>query len=91
MYPMSHTQTFINFGFWDVVRTKQSYPSGHFNRAIERKVEELGGIKSLYSDSYFPPDEFWRIYNGEAYRALKQRYDPTGVFKDLYAKCVLRH
>ena len=28
--------------------------------------------------------------HGEAYHALKQRYDPGGVFKDLYAKCVLR-
>jgi FAD/FMN-containing dehydrogenase len=44
----------------------------------------------LYSDSYFPPEEFWAAYHGEAYHALKQRYDPGGVFKDLYAKCVLR-
>ncbi len=90
MYPMDSTQTFVNFGFWDVVRTRQSQPPGHFNRLVERKVRELGGIKSLYSDSYFPPDEFWAAYHGEAYHALKQRYDPGGVFKDLYAKCVLR-
>jgi FAD/FMN-containing dehydrogenase len=90
MYPMESTKTFVNFGFWDVVRTRQSRPPGHFNRLVERKVRELGGIKSLYSDSYFTPEEFWAAYHGEAYRALKQRYDPGGVFKDLYAKCVLR-
>jgi FAD/FMN-containing dehydrogenase len=57
---------------------------------VERKVQELGGLKSLYSDSYFPEDEFWRAYDGEAYARLKQRYDPQGRFGDLYQKCVLR-
>ena len=90
MYPMDPTRTFVNFGFWDVVRTRKAYPPGHFNRLVEQKVRELGGIKSLYSDSYFSQEEFWAAYHGEAYRALKQRYDPGGVFKDLYAKCVLR-
>ena len=39
------------------------HPPGHFNRLIERKVDELGGIKSLYSESYYPRDEFWAIYD----------------------------
>ena len=82
---------YINFGFWDVKRTKQAHPPGHFNRLIERKVEELGGIKSLYSDSFFPREEFDGQYGGAAYRALKARYDPQGAFPQLYDKCVLRH
>jgi FAD/FMN-containing dehydrogenase len=90
MYPMHAGKTFVNFGFWDVVRTREAHPPGHFNRLVERKVQELGGIKSLYSDSYFSPEEFWTRYNGAGYRALKQRYDPGGAFKDLYAKCVQR-
>lgn len=90
MYPMDPARTFVNFGFWDVVRTRERWPAGHFNRLIEHKVRELGGIKSLYSDSYFPAAEFWSAYNGDAYRELKQRYDPNGVFQDLYAKCVER-
>ncbi len=57
---------------------------------IERKVLELGGIKTLYSDSYFEADEFWRIYNKEAYDRLKSKYDPKGRLADLYRKCVLR-
>ena len=81
---------YVNFGFWDVVRKDEPHAAGHFNRLVERKVLELGGIKSLYSDSYFTPQEFWSAYNGEGYRALKQRYDPKGRFKDLYAKCVER-
>lgn len=90
LYPMDASRTFVNFGFWDVVHSRQPHPRGYFNRLVERKVQELGGIKSLYSDSYFTPEEFSASYNGDAYRALKQRYDPGGVFNDLYAKCVLR-
>jgi len=53
-------------------------------------VTELGGIKSLYSDSYYDEDRFWDIYNGERYRKLKQKYDPEGRLRNLYQKCVLR-
>jgi FAD/FMN-containing dehydrogenase len=90
LYPMDPATTYVNFGFWDVVRTRARHEPGHFNRAIERKVMELGGIKSLYSDSYFPREEFDAAYGGEAYRALKARYDPDNRLGDLFGKCVLR-
>ena len=80
----------INFGFWDTVRSREPREPGFVNRKIERKTEALGGIKSLYSDSYFGEDEFWSIYNRPAYEALKERYDPRRALGDLYAKCVLR-
>jgi len=89
LYPMRN-EWYVNFGFWDVIRTRKAHGRGHFNRRIEQKVAELGGIKSLYSDSFFPEAEFWNTYGGEAYRGLKAKYDPEGVFPDLYAKCVLR-
>ena len=81
---------YVNFGFWDVVRRREPHPPGHFNRLIEREVARLGGIKSLYSDSYYPADEFYATYGGDTYRRLKARYDPQGRLGDLYAKCVLR-
>ena len=90
LYPV-HDTWYVNFGFWDVKRTREAHAAGHFNRLIERKVAELGGIKSLYSDSYFTPEEFQRYYGGAAYRALKAKYDPQGAFPQLYEKCVLRH
>jgi FAD/FMN-containing dehydrogenase len=89
LYPVSN-EWYINFGFWDVKRTREPHPAGHFNRMIERKVAELGGIKSLYSDSFFTPEEFQRHYGGAAYRALKAKYDPQRAFPELYEKCVLR-
>ena len=90
LYPLAPGSPSVNFGFWDVVSSRESRPPGHVNRAIERKVTALGGVKSLYSDSYFTEDEFWAIYDRDAYLALKRRYDPDGLLGDLYAKCV-RH
>ena len=81
---------YVNFGFWDVKRTREAHPPGHFNRRIEEKVSELGGIKSLYSDSYFDEADFDRRYGGAAYATLKKKYDPTGAFPRLYDKCVLK-
>ena len=82
--------TNINFGFWDSVRYKGKREEGYLLRKIEQKTVALGGIKSLYSDTYFEEDEFWKQYNREQYNNLKQRYDPKGVFLNIYDKCVLR-
>jgi FAD/FMN-containing dehydrogenase len=90
LYPLQGDTLYVNFGFWDVVRRRQAFEPGHHNRLIESKVEELGGIKSLYSESHFDRDAFRRIYGGEAYDALKRKYDPDGRFPDLYDKVVLR-
>ena len=48
----------------------------------------LGGIKSLYSESYFSRAEFDAAYGAAAYAALKARYDPQHRLLDLYEKCV---
>ena len=90
LFPMNPDQLYLNFGFWDVVRRRHPFEAGHHNRLIENRVAELGGIKSLYSDSYFDEERFWRIYDGEAYQALKKKYDPDGKSRNLYQKCVLR-
>ena len=81
-------ERYVNFGFWDTLRFRVGYPPGHFNRLVERAVAELGGIKSLYSSSFYTEQEFHRHYGGDAYRELKARYDPQGALGDLYAKCV---
>jgi FAD/FMN-containing dehydrogenase len=88
LYPLQAQTVYVNFGFWDIVAHGRARPPGFLNRAIERKVAELAGLKSLYSDAFYDEDEFWSIYGGAAYRALKARYDPAGALPDLYAKCV---
>jgi FAD/FMN-containing dehydrogenase len=88
LYPMSPRTLYINFGFWDAVTS--DHEEGYFNKKVEAKVRELNGKKSLYSNSFYSREEFWRLYDERTYRGLKARYDPTGKLKDLYEKCVLK-
>jgi FAD/FMN-containing dehydrogenase len=90
LYTLQSGQLYANFGFWDVLRRTTRFPPHHFNRIIEDKVVALGGIKSLYSESFFSREAFDRTYGGDAYRRLKAKYDPGGVFPELYDKCVQR-
>lgn len=90
LYRMDPAKLYINFGFWDVIRGRRKLPPGYYNRQIEEKVIAFGGMKSLYSDSYFLPEQFWKIYNKPAYERLKQKYDPQGQLNNLYSKCVLK-
>jgi FAD/FMN-containing dehydrogenase len=90
LYPMAPDSLYVNFGFWDVVESVLSYEPGHFNRMIEREVIRLGGIKSLYSESYFTREEFAQAYGMKRYGDLKAKYDPDASMLGLYEKCVLR-
>jgi FAD/FMN-containing dehydrogenase len=78
-------QLYMNFGFWDMIPS--NHEPGYFNRKVENKVDELGGNKSLYSTMYYDRDTFNRIYNDSHYQIIKKKYDPNGIFKQLYEKC----
>jgi FAD/FMN-containing dehydrogenase len=88
MFPMRPGVVYVNFGFWDVVKSREPHEPGYFNRLVEQKVAELGGLKSLYSDAFYPEDEFWRLHDRAAYDRLKAKYDPQGRLRNLYDKCV---
>lgn len=88
LYELDPDTLYVNFGFWSAVPLDEGEPDGSHNRLIERTVDELGGRKSLYSESFYDEDTFWRLYNGPVYRSLKDRYDPRRRLLDLYDKCV---
>ena len=81
----------MNVGFWGTVhvgpgrrRTRRR------NRAIEAKVHELGGHKSLYSEAFYDRETFDRLYDGAHLAAVKQQYDPDNRLTSLYDKAVRR-
>lgn len=88
LYPIGPGRTYVNIGFWSSVPVGAT--EGAANRLIEHKVSELGGHKSLYSESFYPREEFEALYGGEHYRTLKKMYDPDTRLLDLYAKAVRR-
>lgn len=83
--PLSKDTLYIDFGFWGSLESLN--PPGHFNRLIERQTIELGGLKSLYSSSYYTEEEFWSIYDRELYSSLKVKYDPEQRLSSLYVNC----
>jgi FAD/FMN-containing dehydrogenase len=90
LYPIKDNQLYVNFGFWDHVPAWQPAHKGHYNKIVEALVSELGGIKSLYSNSFYERKDFERIYNYGAYIPLKKKYDPNNKLRDLYEKCATR-
>ena len=65
-------------------------PDEQLNRAIEEKVSELDGHKSLYSESFYDQATFDRLYDGANLSAVKKRYDPDDRLTSLYDKAVRR-
>jgi FAD/FMN-containing dehydrogenase len=90
LYPLRPDQTYVNVGFWSTVPILPGSRDGEVNRRIEGAVADHDGHKSLYSDSYYPPAEFWALYGGTTYTRVKARYDPGSRLLDLYAKAVGR-
>ncbi len=88
LYPLLAGHTYVNIGFWSSVPAAGE--PGATNRRIEQKVSELDGHKSLYSDAFYGRDEFDRLYGGESYKTVKEKYDPDARLLDLYAKAVQR-
>jgi FAD/FMN-containing dehydrogenase len=89
LYPLRRAETYVNVGFWSTVPATPGRP-GATNRLIEDRVDELGGHKSLYSESFYDEETFDRLYNGVEAARLKARYDPKGRLHDLYGKTVGR-
>ena len=89
-YPLEAGRDYVNVGFWSSVDIVPGAADGDVNRAIEARVHDLDGHKSLYSDAYYDPDTFWSLYGGEEYARVKKLYDPDGRLPDLYAKAVGR-
>ncbi|WP_341719228.1 FAD-binding oxidoreductase [Micromonospora sp. FIMYZ51] len=90
LYPLRPGQDYVNIGFWGSVPIAEGAADGDVNRAIEHAVSEAGGHKSLYSDAYYDRESFDRLYGGETWRAVRDRYDPEHRLTGLYEKAVAR-
>ncbi|HXF65957.1 MAG TPA: FAD-binding oxidoreductase [Burkholderiales bacterium] len=89
LYPVRPGALYFNLGCYCQVKRRPEKGDYHYTKIMDRKCFDLGGIKMLYSSSFLDGPEFDRLYNGAAYRALKEKYDPQGMLGTLYEKCVL--
>ncbi len=88
LYPLEPGRTYVNVGFWGTVHVGPDAPRGPLNRAIEERVHELGGHKSLYSESFYDRATFDSLYGGATLDAVRAATDPGGRLTTLYDKAV---
>ncbi len=89
-YPLTAATTYVNVGFWGVVNVGPEAAHSPRNRAIEAKVAELGGHKSLYSEAFYEREDFDRLYGGADLARVKALHDPDDRLTHLYDKVVGR-
>ena len=89
-YPLTAGTTYVNVGFWGVVNVGPDAATSPRNRAIEAKVAELGGHKSLYSEAFYDREEFDRLYGGAHLARVKALHDPDDRLTSLFDKVVQR-
>ena len=89
-YPLAPGEIYVNVGFWGTVHVGPDAANAPINRAIEAKVHELGGHKSLYSEAFYDQQTFDALYNGANLASVKQRFDPNDRLTSLYDKVVKR-
>ncbi|KAI5922807.1 FAD binding domain-containing protein [Camillea tinctor] len=79
----------LNIGVWGWgPKDKQEFV--RVNRALEHKVDALGGLKWLYAHTYYDEDEFWRTYGNRGwYEALRAKYNAASL-PSVYEKVKVR-
>ncbi|MCX6399459.1 MAG: FAD-binding oxidoreductase [Propionibacteriales bacterium] len=87
-YPLEPGRLYVNIGFWGTVHVGPDAPEAPRNRAIEAKVHELGGHKSLYSEAFYDRETFDSLYDTTNLAAVKRQFDPDDRLTDLYDKAV---
>jgi delta24-sterol reductase len=70
---ISHEKTLLDIGIWGM-GPKDAHQFIRLNRDFEAKITQLNGLKCLYAHAYYTEDEFWRIYDEEAYKQLRHKY-----------------
>ncbi|WP_052336261.1 FAD-binding oxidoreductase [Nocardioides alkalitolerans] len=87
-YPLEPGTTYVNAGFWGTVQVGPGAADAPTNRAIEARVHELDGHKSLYSEAFYDAATFEQLYNGSHLAVVKKTYDPDDRLSTLYEKAV---
>lgn len=76
-------ELFIDFAIYGFEQKRKGF---NFYKALEEKVHELRGMKTLITHNFYEEDLFWKVYNKKFYDKVKERTDPKNLFRNLYEK-----
>jgi len=91
LYPMKKNQLYLNLGSYSFIKKRTNQPDYYNTKQIDKFCFAHEGIKMLYSTTFLSESEFNRIYNGDAYKKLKKKYDPLSLLPSLFEKAVQSH
>jgi FAD/FMN-containing dehydrogenase len=81
----SSATSLINIGVWSNKAFRNYEDFIAINRAIEKKVSDLGGRKWFYAHSFYTEKEFWNNFDKDWYDALRKK-SHADYLPDIYAK-----
>jgi len=81
---------YFNLGCYLQVKRPGGKPPYQYTRLMDDECFELGGMEMVYSSTFLDKTEFGRRFNGEAYAALRRKYDPDGAAPTLFEKIAMR-
>jgi delta24-sterol reductase len=80
----------MDVGIWGKINTKSYTEFEKINRDVETELPKFNAHKVLYAHSYYPKNEFWKIYDHKQYVKLRQKYHAEGIFDDIYDKVTVK-
>ena len=85
LYPLQTNTLYFNLGCY--CPSKRNFTDFFYNTKImDDLCFSLNGLKMLYSSTFLSKEQFSKIYNGDLYQKLKQKYDPKNLSGNLYDK-----
>jgi hypothetical protein len=76
---------YLDFGVWGKY-VKHFENSVEINRKVELEIGACHGRKCLWGQAYYTEEEFWNIYNKNAYDRLRKQNGAESRLTDIYTK-----
>ncbi|KAF2774316.1 FAD-binding domain-containing protein [Teratosphaeria nubilosa] len=70
----SEGDAMLNLGIWGSPHVPTLEDHIETNQAVERKLEEVGGMKWMYGVNYQCEEDFWRQFDRQWYEGLRRKY-----------------
>lgn len=85
-YPMRANTLYLNLGSYSFVKKCIGKEPYYNTKIMDDYCFEHDGIKMLYSSSFMSQAKFDKIYAGEKYKQLKQKYDSSKLAPTTFEK-----
>jgi hypothetical protein len=87
-YPLKSNTLYFNLGCYCLTPKPREDEDFYYTKILDNECFRLEGLKMLYSSTFIEEKRFNYLYNGAAYKSLKQKYDPKHLAPTLFEKAV---